>query len=568
MGLKQYGLKQFHLHGDEAASRREIDIGVPRDFTDLQYGIAQEYTIVKPDGVGFQTAQNVQLHSVEDVLAYDGPIAVTVDGCSIREPRGGPMLPLVGNYYELYPDHMGNHQRLFKKYGRVIKTNAMGRINYLTDDPDITEIAYKENHGLFTKKTSDSNHPLYGIRDNTALFTCDTNTPSFKLTHKFIPPSMSPKAVRHYTPIMQETVSKSFAVFDQLDQAGLAFNVYQYMVKLSGQTLCRFVLGIDAHHFDTPASKLHPIMVLLTQILELNKAVQTRGDWYSMLPFGPPKKLQHVRLEIASVVDDIIETCPRGGTEDLPLDEAALNASCLVDYLTRATDDRGDKLPYDLVLTNTLSILGAGFTTISALLSWLLYCLITYKGHQERLLQEFVDHGVDENTKLTPELVDNMTFLDKFIKETMRVHSPAFQAGRNATKDMILPGGYKLPKGAILIPNFPAIHTNSAHWSNPHRFDPDRWDTDEVKNRHKAAYLPFAMGPRGCIGYNYALQQIKVLLPALVYRYHWEDVSPEAVEYDPEFQVIRPLNIYARAVKRTQWPSKTKMPKVKFAGSA
>ena len=214
----------------------------------------------------------------------------------------------MGNYYELYPDHLGNHQRMFKKYGHVIKTNSMGRINYLTDDPEITEIAYKENHGLFTKKTSDPNHPLYGIRDNTALFTCDTNTPSFKLTHKFIPPSMSPKAVRHYTPIMQETVEKSFAVFDQLDKAGLAFNVYQYMVKLSGQTLCRFVLGIDAHHFDTPASKLHPIMVLLTQILELNKAVQTRGDWYSMLPFG--KTFPHHTTKAAIVLTTRIQALP------------------------------------------------------------------------------------------------------------------------------------------------------------------------------------------------------------------------------------------------------------------
>lgn len=230
--------------------------------------------------------QNVQLNSIEDILECDSPIAITVDGNVVREPRGPACLPFVGNYYELYPDHMGNHQRLFKKYGTIIKTNAMGRINYLTNDPEITEFAYKENHGLFTKKTTDPNHPLYGIRDNSALFTCDTHTPSFKLTHKFIPPAMSPRAVRHYTPIMQESVSKSFPVFDQLDKAGLAFNVYQYMVKLSGETLGKFVLGMDLGHFNSVSSPLHPIMVLLTQILELNKAVQTRGNWYSMLPFG------------------------------------------------------------------------------------------------------------------------------------------------------------------------------------------------------------------------------------------------------------------------------------------
>jgi cytochrome P450 len=229
----------------------------------------------------------------------------------------------------------------------------------------------------------------------------------------------------------------------------------------------------------------------------------------------------------------------------------------LVDYLTRATDEKGDKLPQDLVLTNTLSILGAGFTTISALLSWLIYCLMTYPGAQDRLLQEFVDFGVNGETKWTPELTNSMPYLDKFLKETMRMHSPAFQAGRNTKKDMILPGGYKIPKDSILIPNFPAIHQNPAHWSSPHTFNPDRWDTKEVKHRHPAAYLPFATGPRGCIGYNFAIHQVKILLPTLVYRYHWENVGEDPIEYDPEFQVIRPLNVYARAVRRTEWPSKT-----------
>ena len=50
MGLKYHGIKQFYLMGDEHASKREVEIGVPRDIEDLQHGIATEYTIVKPEG--------------------------------------------------------------------------------------------------------------------------------------------------------------------------------------------------------------------------------------------------------------------------------------------------------------------------------------------------------------------------------------------------------------------------------------------------------------------------------------------------------------------------------------
>jgi hypothetical protein len=50
MGLTYPGLKQFYLLGDEHASKRELDVGVPRDMEDLRHGIAAEYTIVQPEG--------------------------------------------------------------------------------------------------------------------------------------------------------------------------------------------------------------------------------------------------------------------------------------------------------------------------------------------------------------------------------------------------------------------------------------------------------------------------------------------------------------------------------------
>jgi hypothetical protein len=46
-----------------------------------------------------------------------------------------------------------------------------------------------------------------------------------------------------------------------------------------------------------------------------------------------------------------IDKAPKGDTdEDLPLQSAALGASCVVDYLKRATDDHGNKLPRELVV--------------------------------------------------------------------------------------------------------------------------------------------------------------------------------------------------------------------------
>jgi hypothetical protein len=95
---------------------------------------------------------------------------------------------------------------------------------------------------------------------------------------------------------------------------------------------------------------------------------------------------------------------------------------------------------------------GAGFTTTSSLLSWLIYGFVSYPGMQERLLQELIDNDIDDNTEITADITDRLDFLDKHIKETQRRHNPSFQPGRTAKVDLVLPGGYKIPKDAVVIP--------------------------------------------------------------------------------------------------------------------
>jgi len=142
----------------------------------------------------------------------------------VQDPQGPAGLPLVGSYYEIFPDHLGNYHRLFRKYGHVIKTTNMGKTTYLTNSPDAALAALAESRYLTKKITED--HPLWGVKDNTAIFICDIETDSWRLAHKFLPPAIGPKAVRHYTPLMQDCVRGSFKIFDELSDRGESWNVY------------------------------------------------------------------------------------------------------------------------------------------------------------------------------------------------------------------------------------------------------------------------------------------------------------------------------------------------------
>ncbi|KAF2129351.1 putative cytochrome P450 monooxygenase [Dothidotthia symphoricarpi CBS 119687] len=546
--------QSFYLLGESSASARVIEVDQNAHLDDLKDLVASHFAIVQAEGIEFQS-EGEAISDVPAILSSADPIAITIDGHAVRTIPGPKGLPYVGNYFEVFPDHLGNHQRLFERYGPVFKTTNMGRPSYHTNDPEIAAIAFAESD-FFTKKITED-HPLFAIKTPSAgVFLGDTDTPEWRLTHKFLPPALGPKAVRHYAPKMQKTVEQAFSVFDQLDERGESWNVYIYMLKLGSQAVAELMLGLDMNHFASVDAPVHEIVRLIAQSLSLNKQVSSYGSWYANLPFGPPKQLRDIKERMENMIGESIERASSGGVEDLPLQDAAERAANMVDYAIRATDNKGDKLPKSSLREALVVATGAGFTTTSSLLSWLIYGLVTYPGVQEKLLQELVDNDFSDDLQITSDFTDKLVYLDHFIKETQRRHNPSFQPGRTAKVDMILPGGYKLPKDSVVIPALHHIHNNPALWDNPAKFNPDRWEVPD-KNRHKAAYIPFAAGPRMCIGFNFALQEIKIFLPKLVWRYKFVKDGDETIEYDPMFQLIRPNNLYVKSEKRAKWPPRS-----------
>jgi hypothetical protein len=122
----------------------------------------------------------------------------------------------------------------------------------------------------------------------------------------------------------------SFPVFDELCERGEAWNPYQYMLKLSSAAVGKIVLGQDFHHFDSLDAPMHRLPMAIAESLVLNKKVSTMGEWYSHLPFGDPKKLRDLGQEIADTIITSMKEAKGSGTEDLPLQEAALKAADVI----------------------------------------------------------------------------------------------------------------------------------------------------------------------------------------------------------------------------------------------
>ncbi|KAJ8114121.1 hypothetical protein ONZ43_g4982 [Nemania bipapillata] len=548
-------IKEFYIGNRDSGRSHALDVSSFASLEQLVETLSTAFAFADKKSLWLLSEGWKHVSTLKDVQETTSPIELRATRSKrICEPPGPRALPFVGNRYELYPDVLGNYDRLFSIYGPMIKTTNMGTTIYHTNDPEIARHLLRED-ALFTKATSDASHPLHYMSAQESLFTCDSASPAFAPSHKFVPPTMSPRAVAHFMPLIQDAAQSVFQAFDELAKAELAINVYQYMFKLASQIIWRVVLDQDLKHFETPNSPPSLSIRLFGQYLSLMKKASLRPQWLKYLPFGDPAKLKVVSQQLFDICEDAMSRSVDKDGPSLPLSDltSLKGASCVADFLYRACDEEGERLPRDLVLANVVATCGAGFTTSSSLLSWALYALVRYPGNQERLFEEIANaRGSDASKRWTYDELHGMKFLDCFIKEVLRLHSPSFQTARNAKQDAVLPGGYLIPKGSIVIACFPSIQKNPAHWENPLRFDPDRWMQKgfAAQMARQGSYTPFAAGGRGCVGFNLALTQVKLVLVELVHRYEFEDSSPEPVVYDPEFLVVRPLNFYVGLTRR------------------
>ena len=104
-------------------------------------------------------------------------------------------------------------------------------------------------------------------------------------------------------------------------------------------------------------------------------------------------------------------------------------------------------------------------------------------------------------------------------------------------RDLFLPGGEKIPKGAIVATSQILSFFNPEVFENPHTFDPDRW-ANATKAMNESV-IPFALGKRNCIGQRLAIAEIYSIIPHLLLKFRFEVEVEGAREFSLVWKYIR-----------------------------
>ena len=101
----------------------------------------------------------------------------------------------------------------------------------------------------------------------------------------------------------------------------------------------------------------------------------------------------------------------------------------------------------------------------------------------------------------------------------MRLYPAVWALSRHSYQDDVI-GPWSVPAATNCFIPIYYIHRCEKYWPEPLKFIPERFSKENSKNRHKLVYFPFGGGPRLCIGNNFALMEMQLIVPMIIQQFH------------------------------------------------
>ncbi|CAN1795311.1 Cytochrome P450 CYP749A22 [Linum perenne] len=163
----------------------------------------------------------------------------------------------------------------------------------------------------------------------------------------------------------------------------------------------------------------------------------------------------------------------------------------------------------------------AGHETTTSSLTWTVFLLAVHSEWQEKAREQVVQlFGKDKSP--TPDGISRLSILTMIINESLRLYPPFFHVSRKVERHQVRlgSGGLQIPKGTEVYIPFLAVHHGTETWGEDAQlFRPERFT--EGISKASTNFLPFGLGPRTCVGMNFAITQEKIAIAMILQRYRF-----------------------------------------------
>ncbi|KAF8397878.1 hypothetical protein HHK36_016803 [Tetracentron sinense] len=206
-------------------------------------------------------------------------------------------------------------------------------------------------------------------------------------------------------------------------------------------------------------------------------------------------------------------------------DKTAASFSYLDTLFDLKIEGRKSSPTDDELVTLCSEFINAGTDTTATALEWGVARLIEYPEIQSKLYAEIKSTVGDR--KVEEKDLEKMEYLNAVSNELLRKHPPTyFSLTHAAIQPGATLGGYDIPTDASLEIFLPTIADDPKLWSDPEKFNPDRFlsgreEADMTGATGVIRMMPFGVGRRICPGLGMATLHINLMLARMVQEFEW-----------------------------------------------
>lgn len=163
------------------------------------------------------------------------------------------------------------------------------------------------------------------------------------------------------------------------------------------------------------------------------------------------------------------------------------------------------------------------YESASIALSFMCFQLAIHPEIQEKVRQEVNTVLTKCGGQLDYESLKDLTYTEQVFYETLRIDPAIPVLTKICTKSCQLRGNdglvCQVEPGNIAVISLYGLHADKKYWTNPEKFDPDRFNPNQVGDGLKFVFLPFGEGPRICVGRKLAMIELKVAIIQILRNY-------------------------------------------------
>jgi cytochrome P450 len=399
-----------------------------------------------------------------------------------------------------------------REYGNVVQLRFMGQAFYLLSHPDLIEYVLVENNRNFTKtRILRRNGRLLGE----GLLTSQGEF--WRRQRRLAQPAFHRVRVAAYGEVMAAFADRALEGW----RNAKTIDIHEEMMRLTLKIVakCLFDADIEAEARDVGRAMKVALEDFSSQrrLIRIPKSIPTPHNL----------RFERAARRLDGVVHGIIEKRRKSGEED---------RGDLLSMLMLAEDETGERMTDRQLRDEVMTLFLAGHETTANALSWTFWLLSLHAAADAELAQEL--QRVLNGRIPTVADLPNLPYVERVLKESMRLYPPAWVMGREALADCEV-GGYRMSAGTTALMSQWVVHRDPRYHHDPKRFGPDRWTAEYEEGLPRFAYFPFGGGPRQCIGAGFAITEAHLILATVAQRFRMELAPDQRVEPFPSI-TLRP----------------------------